>query len=208
MSGGAHGYIGRVSDMSELLEKIGHLKDVAERLKELGHDLVAEETQSLYHRLTAEPECFEEIRKVWHAVDYLDSYDYSEEQVAEAVAEWGNAYGARWCQCCKFGNHTEKCTCDGADCCHPAHHTKEGVMEPIPEGTDVIYRGEVWTVIDHVDPKTHPTLSKISISPEDFAAQYPDGVGYRIIPKGTMAKMDSAGYSRVYVRRTSIEPVT
>lgn len=208
MSGGAHGYIGRVSDVFELLDKVCHLEDVARRLEELGHAGAAMETLEVYKRLTAEPDLFQELRKVWHAVDYLDSGDYSERQVSQAVAEWSKAYSARWCQCCIFGNHTETCTCDGKGCCHPEKHAKEGAMEPIPEGTDVVYRGEVWTVIDHVDPKTHPMLSKVSISPEDFAAQFPDGVGYRIVPKGTMNKMDSAGYSRVYVRRTSIEPVT
>ncbi len=80
-------------------------------------------------------------------------------------------------------------------------------MEPIPEGTDVIYRGEVWTVIQHMDPTTHPKLSKISFSPEDFAAQYPDGVAYWINPKDVPVKMDGSS-SRVFVRRSSIEPVT
>lgn len=91
MSGGAHGYIGRVDSMSELLEKIGHLPDVAQRLRELGHSRVAEETQSLYDRVMVEPDLFEELRKVWHAVDYLDSWDYSEDQVAEATREWEGA---------------------------------------------------------------------------------------------------------------------
>lgn len=32
------------------------------------------------------------------------------------------------CQCCIFGNHTERCTCDGEGCCHP-----EGYMRYDPE---------------------------------------------------------------------------
>lgn len=81
-------------------------------------------------------------------------------------------------------------------------------MEPISEGTDVIYEGAVWTVIEHMDPATHPKLSKIRLSPQDFAAQYPDGVAYWIHPKGMPVKMGNGNYSRVFVRRTSIEPVT
>jgi hypothetical protein len=27
-----------------------------------------------------------------------------------------------WCQCCVFGNHTERCTCAAATCCHPERH--------------------------------------------------------------------------------------
>lgn len=26
------------------------------------------------------------------------------------------------CPCCALGNHTEKCVCDGASCCHPESH--------------------------------------------------------------------------------------
>lgn len=26
------------------------------------------------------------------------------------------------CPCCDFGNHTETCTCDGFECCHPQKH--------------------------------------------------------------------------------------
>jgi hypothetical protein len=26
------------------------------------------------------------------------------------------------CPCCDFGNHTEPCTCDGFECCHPQYH--------------------------------------------------------------------------------------
>jgi hypothetical protein len=208
MSGGSHGYIGRVSDMFELLEKVGHLEDVAQRLRELGHEAVANDTQTLYNRLMAEPECFGELRKVWHAVDYLDSNDYSEDQVTDAVREYQAAWDRFWCPCCIFGNHTEKCTCSGKGCCHPEHHAKEDAVEPIAEGTDVIYEGEVWTVIEHMDPRTHPKLSKISLSPQDFAAHYPDGVAYWIHPKDMKITMDNGHYSRVYVRRTSIEPVT
>lgn len=28
------------------------------------------------------------------------------------------------CLCCTLGNHTEPCTCDGADCCHPERHSE------------------------------------------------------------------------------------
>jgi hypothetical protein len=126
MSGGSHGYLGRVMGMFELLEKIGHLEDVAQRLRELGHEAAANDTQMLYDRLTAEPECFEALRKVWHAVDYLDSNDYSEDQVADAVKEYQEAWGRLWCPCCIFGNHIEKCTCDGKGCCcHSERHAIE-----------------------------------------------------------------------------------
>lgn len=26
------------------------------------------------------------------------------------------------CPCCVFGNHTEVCSCDGVNCCHPENH--------------------------------------------------------------------------------------
>lgn len=29
------------------------------------------------------------------------------------------------CLCCTLGNHTEPCTCDGGDCCHPEQHREE-----------------------------------------------------------------------------------
>lgn len=29
------------------------------------------------------------------------------------------------CPCCTFGNHTERCRCDGTTCCHPERHTEE-----------------------------------------------------------------------------------
>jgi hypothetical protein len=29
------------------------------------------------------------------------------------------------CLCCSLGNHTERCTCDGGDCCHPERHREQ-----------------------------------------------------------------------------------
>lgn len=35
------------------------------------------------------------------------------------VTVYGEGLGSRICQCCTFGNHDIRCTCDGSDCCHP-----------------------------------------------------------------------------------------
>lgn len=93
MSGGSHGYIGRCYDMDDVRGKAGWLPDVADRLDELGHADTARATRELYERLTAEPEHFAELVKVWGAVDYLDSSDYGPESVTEAVAAWRHAAG-------------------------------------------------------------------------------------------------------------------
>lgn len=80
-------------------------------------------------------------------------------------------------------------------------------MEPIPEGAEVMYEGSRWRVVEHLDPKKHPKLSKIGISPEDLATAYPDGVAYWIHPVDRPLKMDNGAFSKLYVRRTSLTPV-
>lgn len=88
MSGGSHGYIGRVYDMWDLLEKLGELPDVAQRLRDLGHGDAARATQALYDRLLDAPPEFEALVKVWGAVDFLDSNDKGPDDVAKAVSTW------------------------------------------------------------------------------------------------------------------------
>ena len=41
---------------------------------------------------------------------------------ARLQAELAEAAPRAWCQCCVFGNHTERCTCAAATCCHPERH--------------------------------------------------------------------------------------
>lgn len=94
MSGGSFGYMGRVEDMQEVLEKAGWLPELADRLAELGHEDAAGETRALHERLLQEPAAFRALVKVWGAVDYHGSNDYGPEQVTEAVAEWRRAQGA------------------------------------------------------------------------------------------------------------------
>lgn len=38
------------------------------------------------------------------------------------VTVYGEKLGARICQCCTFGNHDIRCTCDGTGCCHPERY--------------------------------------------------------------------------------------
>lgn len=39
--------------------------------------------------------------------------------VGDEVHELEHKLDNLTCQCCVYGNHSFKCTCDGADCCHP-----------------------------------------------------------------------------------------
>lgn len=49
------------------------------------------------------------------------------------------------CQCCGFGNHTEICICDGADCCHRERHRRDGLPDWI---ADAIRQGLAFEAAD------------------------------------------------------------
>lgn len=61
---------------------------MAERLRELGHENVAHATARVVTHLQMAERMRDELESVWRAVEYLDSADYGEDQVAEIVAEW------------------------------------------------------------------------------------------------------------------------
>lgn len=81
-------------------------------------------------------------------------------------------------------------------------------LKPIPEGAEVMYEGERMRVIQHLDPANHPKIASMGISPEDLANAYPDGVAYWIHPVDRPFKMDNGAFSKLYVRRTSLQRVT
>lgn len=60
----------------------------------------AKHIRVVHARVTAEPDAELEAYKAWMRTDLDPDY----------------------CACCTSGNHTEPCTCDGTDCCHPESH--------------------------------------------------------------------------------------
>lgn len=77
-------------------------------------------------------------------------------------------------------------------------------MEPIPEGAEVMYEGQRMRVIQHLKPEDHP---RPPVPIEQIGQYYPDGVAYWLHPVDRPFKMDNGAFSKLYVRRTSIEPV-
>lgn len=92
MSGGSHNHLGRgFHDMRDVLSQYGDLPGMASRLDEMGYTDVSRATLDLYERLTAAPDAFLPLCRVWLSVDRFDSCDDTEEDVTSAVGEWRNA---------------------------------------------------------------------------------------------------------------------
>jgi hypothetical protein len=75
-------------------------------------------------------------------------------------------------------------------------------LKPIPEGAEVTYEGQQWRVVEHQDPQKHP---RPPVPLEEIGTYYPDGVAYWLHPVDRPLKMDNGAFSKVFVRRTSIE---
>jgi len=95
MSGGSYNYLGLIcyDDLADLLGKESDLKEMAERLAELGYaEDAARETEELLAmlrqwKIRAEVRV-RRLADVWHAVEWWDSRDWSEERVREALEKY------------------------------------------------------------------------------------------------------------------------
>lgn len=84
MSGGCYGYF--YSSFGDDGSK-ETLKTISDRLAELGHPDVAADTRRVL-------DLIESLSEVWRDVEWLDSGDYSEDQVAETVGEYRSSRDA------------------------------------------------------------------------------------------------------------------
>lgn len=93
MSGGSYDYLCWVLDLGELAAKEHQLEEMADRLAGLGYAQdAARETQELLVQLRqfkvrAEVRT-KRLSDVWHAVEWWDSSDVSEESVHKALAKY------------------------------------------------------------------------------------------------------------------------
>lgn len=95
MSGGSFNYLGAIcyDDLSDLLAKESDLEAMADRLAGLGWaEDAARETQELLvmlrqWKIRAEVRA-QRLINVWHAVEWWDSHDWSEQQVRDALARY------------------------------------------------------------------------------------------------------------------------
>lgn len=93
MSGGSYNYLFTVQDLEDLQAKRGSLEDMAERLAELGYaqDAARETEELLLLFRQWETRAQVRIRRltdVWHAVEWWDSNDGSEEDVRQTLAKY------------------------------------------------------------------------------------------------------------------------
>lgn len=79
MSGGSYNYLYSANTVAGLSYKLSELMEMISRLKELGYNDAAEESEKLYKLLSAELP--EGLRDLWHAVEWRDSCDWSEDRV-------------------------------------------------------------------------------------------------------------------------------
>jgi hypothetical protein len=95
MSGGSYNYLGSIcyDDLAELLSKESDLRDMADRLAGLGYaqDAAAETEELLVMLRQWKTRAEVRVRRlidVWHAVEWWDSCDWSEEQVRTALERY------------------------------------------------------------------------------------------------------------------------
>jgi hypothetical protein len=93
MSGGSYNYLCRAQDLEDINGKRATLREMADRLAGLGYaqDAAAETEELLV--LLQQWEVRAQVRikrlsEVWKAVEWLDSGDYGEGEVREALAEY------------------------------------------------------------------------------------------------------------------------
>jgi hypothetical protein len=95
MGGGSYNYLGSIcyDDLGELLAKESDLREMADRLAGLGYaEDAARETEELLTMLrqwkTRAEARVRRLSDVWHAVEWWDSRDWSEDRVREALAKY------------------------------------------------------------------------------------------------------------------------
>lgn len=79
------------------------------------------------------------------------------------------------CGCCTFGNHTEPCTCDGSNCCHPEKHRPAVPVPGLRDQIAGVFRavdGEfpAWTKRD-AGPEAHVDAVMAVVQPVIDKAQ-------------------------------------
>lgn len=98
MSGGSYNYLSYVTydDLSDLLDHRRDLEEMVERLAGLGYAQdAAEESLHLLRDLRKwevnAGVAVKRLRDIWHAVEWWDSADSTEEAVLEALAKYRGA---------------------------------------------------------------------------------------------------------------------
>lgn len=86
MSGGSYNYLCWACE--ELSSRTSDLVAMAARLERSGYYAPARATRNVLLLLEGVQEAARALEDVWHAVEWADSGDYSEDQVREAVAEF------------------------------------------------------------------------------------------------------------------------
>lgn len=91
MSGGSYEYM-CFAEVEDLAHKKRLIDNMAERLKELGYEDAAVATTGIYTAVNESLRILQEMKEniagVWQAVEWLDSNDWGEESVKNAVEEW------------------------------------------------------------------------------------------------------------------------
>lgn len=88
MSGGSYNYLCWAADSGELSGRRDTITEMAERLEKSGYFAAARATRNVGILLDGAQRAAQELEDVWHAVEWADSGDSSEEQVRTAVAEF------------------------------------------------------------------------------------------------------------------------
>lgn len=92
MSGGAYDYLGITYDLPGLVENMekGNLEAMKNRLKELGYNKEFEKTEEIEELLNSVMTEVEKIKGVWRAVEWMDSGDTNETEVAKESESFRN----------------------------------------------------------------------------------------------------------------------
>lgn len=89
MSGGSYDYLCYAAgDATDLARKREQLTWMANRLDGMGHILAARATRDVERFLSAAEYASEALQDVWHAVEWADSGDWSQDQVTPVVAKF------------------------------------------------------------------------------------------------------------------------
>jgi hypothetical protein len=89
VSGGSYGYLCfAAADAAELGGKREELERMEKRLREAGYRHAARQTRTVSDLLDAAELAASELERVWHAVEWCDSGDWGDEQVAEVVGAY------------------------------------------------------------------------------------------------------------------------
>lgn len=92
MSGGSYDYM--CFHVEELITRRDQLKRMADQLDELGHVQASIDTTVVLSCVDAIRALAEKLERVWYAVEWYDSHDWSAEQVEKEVAEYMRARDA------------------------------------------------------------------------------------------------------------------